>query len=152
MALTERIATDMKAALLSGDRFVGNLLRDVRAAILNEEVAQGKREQGLSDSEAEAVIAREVKKRRESAALYRDNGRDDLAQNEDKERAVLEQYLPAQISDDDLQRKITDKIAELGVDSPQDMGKEIGALKSELGQSVDGAKLAQMVKTSIINT
>ena len=67
MALKEQITAEMKAALLGGDRFVGETLRNLKAAILNEEVAQGKRERGLSDQEIETVIAREVKKRAESA-------------------------------------------------------------------------------------
>ena len=82
-ALKERINTEMKAALLGGNRFVGDLLRDMKAAILNEEVAKNKRDEGLSDEEVEQVLAREVKKRRESATLYRDNDRPELAEKED---------------------------------------------------------------------
>ena len=63
MALKERIAEEMKAALLGGDRFVGETLRNLKAAVLNEEVATGKREEGLSDEEIEKVVAKEVKKR-----------------------------------------------------------------------------------------
>ena len=71
MTLKERINDEMKAALLGGNRFVGETLRNLRAAILDVEVAEGKREAGLSDEEIEKVIAREVKKRNESARLYR---------------------------------------------------------------------------------
>jgi len=75
----------MKAALLGGNRFEGDVLRNLKAAILNEEVATGKRETGLSDAEIEKIIAREVKKRHESVKLYEANDRAELADEEKKE-------------------------------------------------------------------
>ena len=75
MALKARIKDEMKAALLSGDRFVGETLRNLTAAILDEEVKLGKRDEGLSDEEIEKVVAREVKKRNESAKIYRNKDR-----------------------------------------------------------------------------
>ena len=149
-ALKQRINDEMKAALLGGNRFVGDLLRDMKAAILNEEVAKNKRDEGLSDEEVEQVLAREVKKRRESATLYRDNDRPELAEKEEQELAIIEQFLPKQLSEEEIQAKVDAKLAEMGEVSPQDMGKVIGALKSELGTSADGATLARIVKTSII--
>ena len=82
-ALKQRISDEQKAAFLGGNRFRGEVLRDLLAAILNEEVAQMKRDEGLSDEETEKVIAREVKKRIESAQLYRQNDRIDLAEPEE---------------------------------------------------------------------
>ena len=70
MALKQRIRDEMKAALLGGNRFLGDTLRNLSAAILDEEVKQNKRDEGLSDLEVEKVVAREIKKRRESAAIY----------------------------------------------------------------------------------
>ena len=92
-ALKQRIADEMKAALLGGDRFVGETLRNLKAAILNEEVATGKRDEGLSDEAVEKVIAREVKKRGESAKLYRENNRPELAEPEEAEAEVDIQQL-----------------------------------------------------------
>ena len=88
MSLKKRIEDEMKAALISGDRFVGETLRNLKAAILNEEVAANKRDEGLSDEEIEKVIAREVKKRDESAKIYRDNNRPELAEPEEKEAEI----------------------------------------------------------------
>ena len=88
-ALKARIAEEMKAALLGRHSFRGDVLRNLKAAILNEEVALGKRDEGLSDTEVEKVVAREVKKRKESAELYRANGRAELAEPEEKEAAIL---------------------------------------------------------------
>jgi uncharacterized protein YqeY len=149
MALKERIADEMKAALLGGNRFAGETLRNLKAAILNEEVAQGKRESGLSDEEIEKVIAREVKKRTESAKLYRENDRSDLAEPEEQEIEVLSAYLPAQLGDDELRVVIQQKIAELGADGPQMMGHVIGAVKAAVGNTADGAVIAQLVKQEL---
>ncbi len=149
MALKERIADEMKAALLGGNRFAGETLRNLKAAILNEEVAQGKRESGLSDEEIEKVIAREVKKRTESAKLYRENDRPDLAEPEEQEIEVLSAYLPAQLGEDELRVVIQQKIAELGADGPQMMGQVIGAVKTTVGNTADGAVIAQLVKQEL---
>lgn len=149
MALKERIADEMKAALLGGNRFAGETLRNLKAAILNEEVAQGKRESGLSDEEIEKVIAREVKKRTESAKLYRENDRPDLAEPEEQEIEVLSAYLPAQLGEDELRVVIQQKIAELGADGPQMMGQVIGAVKATVGNTADGAVIAQLVKQEL---
>lgn len=149
MALKDTIQDDMKAALLGGDRFVGDTLRNLKAAILNEEVAQGKREQGLQDEDIERVIAREVKKRHESVSLYEQNGREDLAETERKEAEVLSKYLPKQISEDELRTLVSAKVKEMGVSGPQSMGQVIGAIKQQLGNSVDGATLARLVKETL---
>ena len=149
MALKERIADEMKAALLGGNRFAGETLRNLKAAVLNEEVAQGKRESGLSDEEIEKVIAREVKKRTESAKLYRENDRPDLAEPEEQEIEVLSAYLPAQLGEDELRVVIQQKIAELGADGPQMMGQVIGAVKATVGNTADGAVIAQLVKQEL---
>ena len=113
MALKQRINDEMKAALLGGNRFLGETLRNLKAAILNEEVATGKRDEGLTDDEIEKVIAREVKKRVESAKLYRENNRDDLAEPEEKEIEILSIYLPQQLSEAELQSLVVEKIKEL---------------------------------------
>lgn len=139
----------MKAALLGGDRFVGETLRNLKAAILNEEVASGKRDEGLGDAEIEKVIAREVKKRLESAKIYRDNARPELAEPEEKEAEVLKRYLPAQISESEIRSIVKKKIAELGASGPAAMGQVIGAVKAEVGNSADGGTIAAIVKTTL---
>lgn len=151
MALKERITDEMKAALLGGDRFVGETLRNLKAAILNEEVATGKRETGLSDDEIEKVVARELKKRNESAKLYRENDRPELAEPEEKEAAVLQTFLPAQLSEEELSAIIDEKIAQLGASGPAAMGQVIGAVKQQAGSSADGALVARLVKEKLTN-
>ena len=139
----------MKTALLSGNRFEGDTLRNLKAAILNEEVAQNKRDTGLTDAEIEVIIAREVKKRRESITLYEANDRPELAQAEKDEVAILEKYLPEQMSEADLGKIVDAKIAELDATGPQAMGQVIGAVKKEVGNSADGATLARLVKDAL---
>lgn len=151
MALKERIQTEMKAALLGGDRFVGETLRNLKAAILNEEVATGKRDEGLSDAEVEKVIAKEVKKRTESAKLYRQNNRVDLAESEEQEITILSAYLPEQLGEDELKEIIAGIVAQLGVSGPAAMGQVIGAVKGKVGNAADGALIAQLVK-QVLNT
>ncbi len=149
MALSAKIQDDTKAALLGGDRFVADTLRNLKAAILNEEVAQGKRDTGLDDAEIEKIIAREVKKRNESITLYEQNGRPDLAETERKEAEILASYLPEQLTEDELRTVVTAKIAELGATDPKAMGQVIGAVKQQVGTSADGALLAKIVKESL---
>ena len=149
MALKERINDEMKAALLGGNRFVGETLRNLKAAILNEEVASGKRSEGLSDEEIEKVIAREIKKRAESARLYRENDRVDLAEPEEKELEILSAYLPEQMSEADLRALIDAKVTELGANSPQNMGQVIGAVKAAAGNTADGALIARLVEETL---
>lgn len=148
-ALADRISSEMKTALLGGNRFRGELLRNIKAAILNEEVALGKRDAGLSDAEIEAVLARELKKRRESAELYRQNDRDDLADIEQQELEIIQEFLPEQLNDDEVRQIVEQTMAELGEIDAQNMGRVIGAVKAKLGQSVDGARLAQIVKETL---
>ena len=156
MALKEQITNDLKAALLGGDRFVAETLRGLKAAILNEEVAAGKRDAGLSDDEIEKVVAKEVKKRNESANLYRQNSRDDLAEpeekeaeTEEKEAEVLKQYLPAQLSEDEIIAMVQRSIESLGASGTQAMGQVIVSIKKEAGNTVDGAVLAKIVKQAL---
>jgi uncharacterized protein YqeY len=149
VALIEQINNDLKAALLERRRFVVDTLRGLKAAILNEEVAQNRRDEGLTDSEIEAVIAREVKKRNESKTLYEQNGRPELAENEQQEIDVLAIYLPEQLSEAEIFDVIKTTIDELGVNGPQAMGQVIGAVKARLGTSADGATIAKLVKEAL---
>lgn len=151
MALAETIQNDLKAALLGGDRFTGDVLRNLKAAILNEEVAQNKRDVGLSDDEIEKIIAKEVKKRAESIRLYEDNGRPELAENEKRESAVLEGYLPTQLSETELADIVTQTIDEMGASGMQSMGLVIKAVKDKVGNTADGALVAGIVKRSLTN-
>lgn len=149
MSLNERIANDTKAALLGGNRFVVDTLRGLKAAILNEEVALGKREEGLDDASIEAIVAREVKKRTESKLLYEQNDRQELADNEQKELEILMTYLPKQLTEDEIQSVVDTVISELNLEGMQAMGQVIGAVKGRCGMTADGATIARLVKETL---
>jgi uncharacterized protein YqeY len=149
MALKQRIQDDLKAALLGGDRFAGETLRGLKAAILNEEVAQNKRDTGLGDSTIEQIIAREVKKRNEAAALYDQNMRQDSANDERREAEILSRYLPEQLNEAELKTVVDAKIAELNATDMKMMGQVIRSVKDEVGNTADGAVVAHLVKEAL---
>ncbi len=149
MALKSQLENDLKTALLGGDRFRTDVLRGLKAVILNEEVAQGKRDEGLSDAVIEQLIAREVKKRVDSAEQYTAAGRPELVVAEQAEAKVLEAYLPEQLSEDDIKKTVDETIAALGVSGPQAMGQVIGAVKGKLGNAADGGTIARLVKEAL---
>ena len=149
MALKEQINNDLKAALLGGDRFKGEVLRGLKSAILDEEVKQNKRDEGLDDTTIEQLIAREIKKRNDSATQYAAANRPELSEAELKEAEVIKAYLPAQVSEEEILAAIKKAIADLGVSDMSGMGQVIGAVKKELGNSADGSLIAQLVKNTL---
>lgn len=149
MALKEQINNDLKAALLGGNRFAGEVLRSLKAVILNEEVAKGRRDEGLDDSVIEQLIVREVKKRNESAAIYDGANRPELATQERSEAEIMSRYLPKQLSEDEIKSVVVRVISELGVSGQSAMGQVIGAVKKELGNTADGSLIAQIVKNAL---
>lgn len=149
MALKEQINNDLKAALLGGNRFAGEVLRGLKAVILNEEVAKGRRDEGLDDSVIEQLIVREAKKRNESAAIYDGANRPELATQERSEAEIMAKYLPKQLSEDEIKSVVVRVISELGVSGQSAMGQVIGAVKKELGNTADGSLIAQIVKNTL---
>lgn len=151
MAIKQQIQDDLKTAMLSGDSFAKDVLRGLKSVILNEEVAQGKRESGLDDTVIETLFAREVKKRNESAVLYDQGGNTTAAQKERAEAEMIKQYLPEQLSEAEVREIITAIVAEMGVSGPQAMGPVIGKAKSRIGNRAEGAVVAGIVK-EIVNS
>lgn len=142
MSLKSQIEQDLKSAMLAGDKILVNTLRGIKSVILNEEVAKGKREQGLNDEEVINVLSKEAKKRQESADLYKQGGSNERAEAELAEKRVIDKYLPAQLSDEELQKLVDRAITEVG----PNMGQVIGWVKSASKGAADGAKIAALVK------
>ena len=151
MSLKSQLDNDIKAALLGGDRFRVDVLRGLKAVILNEAVAKGKRDEGFDDATIEQLIAKEVKKRHDSVQQYTDAGRPELAEAEANEAKVLEAYLPAQLSEEEIQRTIDEIITTLDVHDMKSMGQVIGAVKAKLGNTADGSTVARLVKAALQN-
>lgn len=149
MALKEQINNDLKAALLGGNRFAGEVLRGLKAVILNEEVAQSKRDSGLDDSIIERLVAREVKKRNESAIIYDGANRPELAAKERSEAEILATYLPKQLSEDEIRSAVKIVLSESGLSGLKSVGQVIGIVKEKLGSAADGALIAQIVKNAL---
>lgn len=149
MALKSQLNDDLKTALLGGDRFRAEVLRGLKAVILNEEVAKGLRDEGLEDSVIEQLIAKEVKKRHDSAQQYDAADRPELSEAERAEAVILKAYLPEQLSEADIKKVVDQTISALGVSGPQAMGQVMGAVKGKLGTSADGATIARLVKQAL---
>jgi uncharacterized protein YqeY len=149
MSLKQQIDADLKTAMLAGDKVLTTTLRGLKASILNIEIADGKRETGLSDDEIIGILGKEAKKRQESAELFIQGGNAEKAAAESLEKQVIEKYLPAQMDDETLRNLVEAAITETGAISMQDMGKVIGIVKSRAGAAVDGGRVAQMVKEKL---
>ncbi|CAN5397766.1 GatB/YqeY domain-containing protein [soil metagenome] len=150
MSLKEQIDADLKAAMLGGDKVLTTTLRGLKAAILNIEIAENKRDSGLSDDEVIGILQKEAKKRQESADLFTRGGNAVKAADEADEKIVIEKYLPAQLEDEALKNLVEAAITETGAASMQDMGKVIGLVKARAGASVDGGRIAVLVKELLL--
>ncbi len=147
--LEQRLEQDIKSALLAGDTTRVSTLRQVKSVLLNAKVATGKRESGLDDDEVLPILAKEAKKRQESADLYKQGGNQERASAELAEKTIIESYLPAQLSEGELIKLVEKTIAETGATSPQDMGSVIGQAKKSAGLTADGAAIARLVKEKL---
>ena len=120
----------------------------VLTAVTNEEVA-GKQARELSDDEVLKVLARELKKRKEAATAFADAGHADRAAAEVAEAAVIEAYLPTQLSDDELRDLVAGVVADLGVSGPQAMGQVMKAVQPRIAGRADGGRVAAAVKRQL---
>ncbi len=149
MSLKSQIDADLKTAMLAGDKTLVTTLRGLKAAILNTEVAEGSREEGLSDDKIITLFQKEAKKRQESADLYVQGGNQEKAEAEAAEKAVIEKYLPAQMSEEELAGLVGEAIVNIGASGIQQMGQVIGAVKAKAGAAADGAVIARLVKEKL---
>lgn len=150
MTIKERIQGDIKAAMLSGDKQTAQVLQGLKSAILYAEVESGQREEGLTEDAVQVVLTKELKKRQESIDLYRQGGNDNQAAAEQREKEIIESYLPKQLDTEELTALVDATIAK--IDAPisiKDMGKIITQVKQQTGATADGAVIAQLVKERI---
>ncbi|HET7629923.1 MAG TPA: GatB/YqeY domain-containing protein [Candidatus Saccharimonadales bacterium] len=147
--LKDRLNADLKTAMLARDAFATETLRGLKAAILNEEVAKGLREQGLPDEDTEKLLVKEAKKRGEAADLFEQGGNQASADKERKEAELINQYLPEQLSEADVEKLVDAAIADIQPEGVRDMGRVIGAVKAKAGNSADGALVASLVKQKL---
>jgi uncharacterized protein YqeY len=148
MGLKEKLQADLTQAIRSRDEVVSGTVRMLLAAITNEEVA-GKAARVLTDTEIITVLSREVKKRREAVEAYTQAKRDDLAGKEKAEAAVIADYLPAQLTEDEIEKLIQDAIAETGASGPAGMGLVMKALQPKIAGKADGGVVSGLVKAAL---
>lgn len=144
--LQQTIHTDMVTAMKAHEALKVETLRGLMAAFTNELVATKKKpDEAVPDEMAIAVIRREVKKRKEAADAFRSGNRAELAEKEESERAILEAYLPALMSREDVKKIAEKKKADMGVTDKKEMGKFMGALMKDLAGKADGADVKAVV-------
>jgi uncharacterized protein YqeY len=147
MSLHERIEDDLRAAMKARDRVTLDALRMLKTSLTNRAVADGGTPTSrLDDETVMAVVATEVKRRREATTAFRDAGREESAQKEEAEAAVYAVYLPAQIDDEALRALVTATAQRLGATGPRDAGGVIREVLAEAAGGADGGRVAAMVR------
>jgi uncharacterized protein len=147
--LKERLRADLSAAMKAHDEVRTRTLRMTLAAVTTEEVA-GKKARELSDDEIIKVLRREAKKRREAAEAFGDAGRTEQAEAERAEGRVIEGYLPAQLSDEELAALVAAAIAETGASGPRAIGQVMKAVTPKVGGRADGRRVSDEVKRQLM--
>jgi uncharacterized protein YqeY len=147
--LEKQIEQDLKTALLGGDQLKVSTLRSIKSALLYLKVEKGKRDSGLSSEEELAILSKEAKKRTESAELYLQGGNKEKAETELAEKAIIDQYLPKQLSEEELLPIVRQVIAELQVQDMSGMGQVIAAVKQKTTGAADGSVIARLVKENL---
>ena len=145
MALQDKIDQAIKSAMLAKDSAQLRGLRAIKAAILLAKTEKGPAEALTAGTEI-SVLQKLAKQRRESAEIYQQQNRDDLYQIEMEELAVIESFLPAQLSRDEIELVVKQVIAETGATSPKDMGKVMGPANQKLAGKADGKTISEIVK------
>lgn len=142
MPLEEKINSDLKSAMLARDQKKLEALRAIKSVILLLKTSP----EGYNDASEIRSLQKEVKKRKETAEIYKQQNRNDLAEVELYQAAVIESYLPAQMSQADLRAEIQKIITAVGAASPADMGKVMGTATKQLGGKADGKAISAVVK------
>ena len=142
MSLRDRIKTDIAVAMRGGDALRRDVLRMATSAAYNVEKRNG---HPLTEDELLAVLSREVKTRRESVEAFRGGGREDLATKEEAEIAILSEYLPRSLTEDEIASLVREGIAATGASSARDMGKVMGWLASRTRGRADGKHVSELV-------
>lgn len=146
MSLKQQIDTDIKEAMKAKDKEQLTALRSIKSLILLAETEKGVKEELSSDAEMKLLV-KAAKQRKESAETYASNGRQELAEVELKELAIIEKFLPKQMSQEELEQKLKEIISKVGASGPSDMGKVMGMATKELAGKADGKAISVTVKT-----
>ncbi len=145
MNLEQKIMAELKTAMLAKDEKTIRSLRAVKAAIINAKTSAGAGGE-ISDDDETKLLQKLVKQRRDSLTIFREQNREDLAQKEEEEIMVIEKFLPAQMSEDELRSALEQIISKTGASSAADLGKVMGVATKELAGQADGKKISELTK------
>jgi uncharacterized protein len=146
MELKNKINEDLKKAMLAHQPETVSVLRGIKSVILEEEIKQGAREEGLDDDSIIKLLQKESKKRSDSADIYQNAGEEARASAEMSEKAIIEGYLPTQISDEELTLAVEEAVKETGATTMRDMGAVIKLVQQKTNNGADNSRIAGAVK------
>ncbi|WP_088340646.1 GatB/YqeY domain-containing protein [Robiginitalea sediminis] len=149
MSLESRVMEEMKAAMKAKDTVTLESLRAIKSALLLAKTEKGGGS-GLAEAEEMALVQKLVKQRRDSAAIYKEQGREDLAGPELAQVAVLERFLPEPLTEAEIEKVVVQTIEALGADGMKDMGKVMGAVTKELAGAADGKTISAIVRKNLL--
>ena len=145
MSLEQKIMTDLKTAMLAKDEAALRSLRAIKAAIIVAKTAEGAKGEISEDDEIK-LLQKLVKSRKDSLEIFQQQNRPELAKKEEEEIAIIEKFLPKQMSADEIKDELTKIIAQVGAASPADMGKVMGVASKQLAGKADGKTISALVK------
>jgi uncharacterized protein YqeY len=148
MALQQDVMTALKNAMKSKDQTALTALRAIKSAILLAQTESGAK-QDLTEDQELKILQKQVKQRRDSAAIYLEQGREDLATPEIAEADVISQFLPEALSDEEIEKVVVAVIEKIGADGMKDMGKVMGMVSQELAGQADGKTISSIVKQKL---
>ncbi|MEA5463556.1 GatB/YqeY domain-containing protein [Leptothoe sp. PORK10 BA2] len=150
MSLKDRISDEIKTAMKARDKVRLQTVRSIKKVILDRESeVRPLGQDGLTPEQEIEVVTQLAKQRKDSIEQYQNAGRDDLAEKEAEELAILQEYLPEQLSDDDIAAVIDELIAKTGATGPRDMGKVMGPAMQQMKGKADGGKVQALVKAKL---
>jgi hypothetical protein len=147
MNLADQINEDIKTAMKGGDKEKLMALRDIKSKILLEATKDGSSE--VTDDKVMSILTKLNKQRMESIEIFKSQGREDLVEEEQKQAAVIQAYLPQPMSAEDLEKAVKEIIAQVGATGPGDMGKVMGVASKSLSGKADGKAISEMVKACL---
>lgn len=144
--LFDKVSGDIKAAMIARDKVALEALRGIKKEFIEAKTAKGG-DGTMSDEVGVKILQKMIKQRKESAQIYTEQNRPELAENELAEAAVIEKYLPTQMTDAELEAAVAAVIAQVGATGPQDMGKVMGVASKQLAGKTEGRLISEKVKT-----
>lgn len=148
MSLQQEVMSALKTAMKAKDQKALTALRAVKSAILLAQTESGVKED-LTEEQELKILQKQVKQRRDSAAIYLEQGREDLAAPELEEAEVIAQFLPEALSEEEIEKVVVATIAQIGAEGMKDMGKVMGMVNKQLAGQADGKTISNIVKSKL---